>query len=307
MFNFLYCFDDNYNVPAFCSIFSLLENVEQKINIIIMHKSMEGDKDFPKAITEHRNLGVLNIHTVKTDNYNFPNIEGTHVSEATYYRLLIEDYVNTDLNALIYLDCDVICIENPLEKLKSLLTQLIDSKSTVAVLPEEGMFGYGNENYNLENDYFNAGVMLIDYQKWKEDDLKNIFFEIIKDYDTKLKYWDQDVLNIHFNKKYISIPSDLNFKVEMDSAKENREYPTINLLHYSGKYKPWSIKGALNYNSEYFQESYRKLFNKKYFFLFDYKKNALKDLLKSLYTLSILTTKYPMSFFSMALSKIINK
>lgn len=305
MFNFLYCFDDNYNIPAFCSIFSLLENVDEKINIIVMHKNMEGHEDFPKAITEHQNIGDLSVNIVKTENYNFPNIEGTHISEATYYRLLIEDYVDVDLNSLIYLDCDVICIDNPLEKLKSLVTQLKDSKSTVAVLPEPGMFEYGNKNYNLENNYFNAGVMVIDYKKWKEGDLKKIFFKIIKDHDTNLKYWDQDVLNIHFNKKYISIPLALNFKVDMELSDKNSEYLDIKLLHYSGKFKPWSIKGALNYNSEYFQESYRKLFNRKYYFLFNYKKNALNDLLKGLFTLSIITTKYPISFFYTSLRKII--
>ena len=305
MFNFLYCFDDNYNIPAFCSIFSLLENVDEKINIIVMHKSMEGQEDFPKAITEHRNMGDLSVNVVKTENYNFPNIEGTHVSEATYYRLLIEDFVDVHLKSLIYLDCDVICIDNPLEKLKSLVTQLKDSKSTVAVLPEPGMFEYGNKNYNLENNYFNAGVMVIDYKKWKEGDLKKIFFKIIKDYDATLKYWDQDVLNIHFNKKYISIPYDLNCKVDMELSEKNSEYSDIKLLHYSGKFKPWSIKGALNYNSEYFQESYRKLFKRKYYFLFNYKKNALNDLLKGLFNLSILTTKYPISFFYTSLRKII--
>jgi lipopolysaccharide biosynthesis glycosyltransferase len=305
MFNFLYCFDNNYNVPAFCSILSLLENVEEKINIVIMHKSMESFKEFPKAITEHRNINKLNIHTVKTDNYKFPNIEGTHISEATYYRLLIEDYVDKELDSLIYLDCDVICIDNPLDKFKNLLIQLKNSKSTVGVLPEPGMFNYGKENYNLENTYFNAGVMVIDYRKWKEARLKEIFFEIINDYDKKLKYWDQDVLNIYFNKKYIEIPPDLNFKVDMEVAEKNGEYHNVNLLHYSGKFKPWSIKGALNYNSEYFQESYRKLFNTKYYFLFNYKKNAIKDLFRGLFNLSIMTTKYPKSFIYIALRMII--
>ena len=71
MFNFLYCFDDNYNIPAFCSIFSLLENVDEKINIVVMHKNMEGHEGFPKAITEHQNMGDLSVNVVKTENYNF--------------------------------------------------------------------------------------------------------------------------------------------------------------------------------------------------------------------------------------------
>ena len=33
MLNFLYCFDQNYNIQALVSIYSLLENITEKINI----------------------------------------------------------------------------------------------------------------------------------------------------------------------------------------------------------------------------------------------------------------------------------
>ena len=36
MLNFLYAFDKNYNEQACVSIYSLLENVDQKINIYIV-------------------------------------------------------------------------------------------------------------------------------------------------------------------------------------------------------------------------------------------------------------------------------
>ena len=308
MFNFLYCFDNNYNIPAFCSIYSLLENVDQKININIMHKTMKDDKEFPKAITEHKNIGELNIYSVKTDNLHFPNIDGAHISEATYYRLLIEDYIQKSLEKLIYLDCDVVCVNNPLEKLEVILNEVKDSESIVGVLPEPGMFDYANNNYNLKNNYFNAGVMIIDFKKWRDEKPKNIFLQIINDYDAKLKYWDQDVLNIFFNNKYKPISTSLNFKVDMEIFEKmqlNKEYSNVNFLHYSGKFKPWSVRGALNNNSEYFQEIYRKLFVKKYYFLFNYKKNALKDLLMGFYTFSIFKTLYPWHFIYIAIRKII--
>ena len=36
--NFLYCFDENYNIQANNSISSLLENVSEQIGIYIIHK-----------------------------------------------------------------------------------------------------------------------------------------------------------------------------------------------------------------------------------------------------------------------------
>ena len=41
MLNFLYCFDQNYNIQALVSIYSLLENITEKINIHIIHKEPE--------------------------------------------------------------------------------------------------------------------------------------------------------------------------------------------------------------------------------------------------------------------------
>ena len=38
MKNFLYCFDFNYNIQGFCSIYSLLENTNQPVKIHIIHK-----------------------------------------------------------------------------------------------------------------------------------------------------------------------------------------------------------------------------------------------------------------------------
>ena len=35
---------------------------------------------------------------------------------------------------------------------------------------------------------------------------------------------------------------------------ENDLKHKISILHYSGKFKPWSVRGAVNHNAEFFQE-----------------------------------------------------
>ena len=42
--NFLYCFDKNYNIQALVSIYSLLENITEKINIHIIHNQGTDDE-----------------------------------------------------------------------------------------------------------------------------------------------------------------------------------------------------------------------------------------------------------------------
>ena len=41
------------------------------------------------------------------------NMEGAHVTEATFYRIFLERHLSFD-DYVTYLDCDVICIKNPL-------------------------------------------------------------------------------------------------------------------------------------------------------------------------------------------------
>ena len=81
----------------------------------------------------------------------------------------------------------------------------------------------------------------------------------------------------------------------------------IRLLHFSGKFKPWTVKGAINDNAEYFQNIYRELFNKKYYFSFNYKVNALNDLKQTISNKTIFNSKYPVYFFMYTLKKLIKK
>ncbi len=311
--NFLYCFDSNYNIPAACSIYSLLENVSEKINIYIMHKDSDNSSVFPDRIRNHKMLNSINIKKVSLDNYSFPNIHGTHISEATYYRLFVEDYLNDEIDFITYVDCDVFCINDPLELINQNIQDMKTINSVISVSSEESLRNHGVENLNMKsNRYFNAGVMIIDYNKWKAGKLKNKFLEILLKFDRKLLFWDQDILNLAFDGDYSELDDFLNYKVDMeddDSAidVDKRSLNNISLLHYSGKFKPWAIKGALNDNAEYFQNIFRGLYGKKYYISYNYKLNAIKDLFRSFTKRTIFKTKFPLSFLIYTIKSILKK
>ena len=96
MLNFLYCFDENYNQMGFTSIISLLDSINQKININIIHKYEKNNQFVPKIIINHKNLNSLNVFPFDRSFDYFPNVEKSHISEATYYRLFLEDYIKKD-------------------------------------------------------------------------------------------------------------------------------------------------------------------------------------------------------------------
>ena len=118
--HFVYCFDDGYNRQGFTSIFSLLENIDRQIIINIIHSSSNLEKLIPNLILDHKNLKKIIIHKFNHKINHFPNLGYGHVSEATYYRLFLNEFIDDEVDNLIYLDADVLCLKNPSEEIEKM-------------------------------------------------------------------------------------------------------------------------------------------------------------------------------------------
>ena len=55
---------------------------------------------------------------------NYPNLKNKHVSEATYYRIFISEYLPKNLEEIIYLDSDVFCINNSNQMIDNIFNEL---------------------------------------------------------------------------------------------------------------------------------------------------------------------------------------
>ncbi len=313
MLNFLFCFDNNYNKQAFTSIYSLLSNTDSKLNFHIIHKSQDTDDFIPYKIKNHKNLNEVIVYKFK-DKANFPNLDDVHVSEATYYRLFIQNYIKNDIEDLIYLDSDIICINNFDLEAKKYINKLKSSQNIIGAKTE---FKSGNkeglERFNISNkNYFNAGVLFIDYKKWRQKEIGIKLIDNLVNNKQHLKYWDQDLLNLFFNGSYIELTEYLNFKVQLSETEfkftlsEKQEQNAL-FLHFSGKFKPWSLKGALNENSAYYHKYFKEI-NGKDFHIYNKRRlNTLKDLLKNLINFKIFNTKNAFVILKYTFKSLIRK
>ena len=110
---------------------------------------------------------------------------------------------------------------------------------------------YNRLQYSPSLGYFNAGVLLVNLRYWRENNLSESFFEIINKYPERLRYHDQDVLNIVLKEIKLTLPLKYNvqhgyfFKDPLISrAYWDEKEKAINdpvILHYSGS-KPWFIE-----------------------------------------------------------------
>ena len=273
MYNFVYCLDENFNIQSAVSIYSLLENVDEKINLYVLHSEPNTFEKYSKKLSKHSKCESIKLIEVVTD-ISFPNIDNTHVSIATYFRIFIFKYLK-DLNHVIYLDSDTVILENPLEVLKGELTKLRKSHYMISAVEETSkeMSPEIFQRLNLiSKKYFNAGVMVIDLEKAKNENIFNNLISTVLKLDSRIKQWDQDVLNKHFDQQINELAKSLN--VRINAKLENKVFTSKHIiLHYLGSKKPWQIEYLVEYPNNHFQLAYQQFTkSNKYYLTSNWKK-----------------------------------
>jgi len=182
--NFLYCFDDNYNYQAFSSICSVLDKTSQKLNIFIIHKDKNSTKFIPDYIKNHKMLKNIDVKKFKNVNNIFPNLDNVHVSEATYYRIYFDDYIFDDIENIIYLDSDIICNSDPSVLLKNYINELNDKNYVIGAVTHLTKNMDNKDRFEdikmKSSKYFNAGMILINVNRWKELNLREKLLDTLK-------------------------------------------------------------------------------------------------------------------------------
>ena len=310
MLNYLFCLDENYNKQLLTSLNSLNQFSQSNFNVFIIHKEPNTFKSLIKEYNiEFEKINNLQIYKYNSNKYLFPNLENNHISEATYYRFFIEDYIKEDVESLIYLDCDILCLTNPDKILNETISNLLNSNYTIGASVE-----YMNtentselfERLNLSSNlYFNAGVMLINYKLWVENNIKNQLLNAMEEIYEKVNFWDQDILNYVFDGKFLIMSNKLNQTTQLVRNIAKYDLRSTIFLHFAGSNKPWSIEGASINISDHFHKSYNNIFNERYFLINNYRKRGLVDLFKVILFLDIFKLKNPYEFLLLAIKSFI--
>ena len=95
-----------------------------------------------------------------------------------------------------------------------------------------------------EHKYFNSGVLLIDCDKWRKENILDKIQKAYKDYKDRIFFPDQDLLNIVFSpNKYKQLAKNYNYFSQNPLSNEEKI-----IYHYDGCIKPWEISQDLNSN-----------------------------------------------------------
>lgn len=203
----------------------------------------------------------------------------SHISTATYYRLLVSEILPATVEKAIYLDCDIIVKES----LQQLWNTNIDNYAIGAVhqMWQEIHDAY-RLGYPVEYGYFNAGVLLINLKYWREKSISSKLVNYLtSNYDNILMH-DQDALNAVLYNKSFTLPCKwnmLHFFFYPDSKtikgvfngklindyseykKQLRHYrkePVV--IHYVSKPKPWQDGCLHPFIKEYYKYAKKTIF-----------------------------------------------
>ena len=132
-----------------------------------------------------------------------------HLTTATYFRLLVGKALPTDVRRVLYLDSDTV-VNQPIDALVDAdlggrLLAAVENHSE----PRQNRMRLG-----LPDDvsYFNAGVLLIDLEKWRRIGADDQLFAFIKANPERLDWADQDALNSLFHRDWAPFGQEFNYQ-----------------------------------------------------------------------------------------------
>lgn len=234
------------NTVVLAADYGYINQLETAIKSLIYHnhnlKIYVFNFDIPqewffKMNSDYESIGIT-IKDIKVDpNLLDKPVSREHINTMTYARLLIPDLISED--RVLYLDSDLV-INGDISKLFTI-----------------DMQGYklGAVPDFTAPDKFNAGVLLIDNKKLKEEE--GLSKKWLDEAATGLASDDQTILNNSFSDHYLHLPETYNVAIGLESGiyyydlksfasfkKHLQAAKPFKIVHYETGDKPWNTTSS---------------------------------------------------------------
>jgi lipopolysaccharide biosynthesis glycosyltransferase len=256
----LFCTDRNYWQHLGATLASLLaSNMRHQFRVMIC--SIHPDADSEKKVCQiARECGNASIEFIRftPDLVSNPFPINGHITLGAYLRLFMAEYVDPTLKRLLYLDCDLIVRKD----ITPLWAANIDNYLAAAAL-EPYLHEHQAAGFAPGDAYFNSGVMLINLERWRSEELLGKFIACANEKQSALTYWDQDILNIVLRGQVAFLNPQWNFlaiyaemlpeqlRLTRDEFLAIRRDPAI--VHFTTKHKPWQYIPEPQYKEYYWE------------------------------------------------------
>ncbi|MCB5018427.1 glycosyltransferase family 8 protein [Streptococcus mutans] len=247
--NLLFSIDNRFVEQFKVTLYSLYQNISNKnLKIYMLQKELLADHKAIERFCYQLGLSYEPIIIGEEDFKDAPVSD--RYPETIYYRLLAQDYLPKNLDKILYLDADILCLNDiaPLYQMdmKNYIyaaASHVSDKSITDIVNKLRL-----NNFEAEG-YFNSGVLLMNLEQCRQKIKLQDIMNYISRKGNTLLLPDQDVLNALYGTKTHLIPDEIyNYDARYNIIYFTRSLGEWDLdwvientvfLHFCGKDKPW--------------------------------------------------------------------
>lgn len=242
--NILLSTNDNYVMPTIVLIESLFKTQTATLYFYILFSDLQNDNViFMENYVKEHDGNISFIHIDDSLFVHLPTKD--YISKETYFRLLAASYLPKEIERVLWLDSDML-VRNDISNLYDMD---FSDKAVIAcphglAMKNEIDIVCKNINLRVRDEYFNAGMMLCNLNKWRQMNIITRINDILRLRIT-MTFPGQDLTNLVFNGDVKTIDYRIyNCMIHSLDTKELLDYTVKNakIIHYVGRAKPWNFK-----------------------------------------------------------------
>ena len=254
--------NDRYAFPASVMMHSLADNLGSGARVVFHVLTAGLNENVWNSMHSCAEWSGYQVRQLRVDPDQIGRVKiDRHITIETYFRLLLPSLI-PDIDRVLYLDCDmVIC-----RSVMPLYHESFDGQWLLAVAhanPRSSFFGSegGVPSHALLGipataPTFNAGLMMIDLDVWRQQAVCDRIFQYLQEYHEYVLWWDQDGLNAILHDKWRALDPVWNVMASHvmkwsrweDSVLDQEAYRRVTsepaVIHYSSTPKPWMSEYA---------------------------------------------------------------
>lgn len=239
--------DDGYALPLSVALRSLIDQRANR-NMIRAHVIDGGLSTASKAkirasVPELQQLDFVRPKTNALYKLPLPRHSRVqHLNHSMYLRLLIPSLLPETERRVLYLDADVL-VRNDLDAIwesdmEGCPVAAVQDGYIPSVSAPMGLAAFAELGLSASTKYFNSGLLLLDLELWRTEDLSRRAIEYMTTTDSLLNA-DQEALNVAVGGRWKELHKTWNVLVGQAEPGRLPWYPEAKLFHFVGPDKPW--------------------------------------------------------------------
>ena len=256
--NICFASDNNYAKYMGLAIMSILQSADSGDALhffILDNKIKQEEKDKIAKLYKIKPFEIDYL-PISDDNFKDCCFNERTITVTTYARFLIPSLI--DKKKIIYLDCDIF-----VRKSLAPLFNIDISDYYMAGVSDIGL----NQKYILNKfrgmiepeDYINAGVLLINNERWQRKSIADALFEYAGSHSSDLRFADQDCINYILRSGFKKISPTWNMMDDyfdpyyVLKQKNKKEIIQIQKDPAVRHFKPWKRNNTKEFREEYIE------------------------------------------------------